>query len=311
MYQQFSKLTREEWARIFGAESYLSLIDEKLVASADAGFRRLEGAEREAMFLRIAKTLESPLEVAGNHRKERWIKGWQETLDGFIASNYSLDALRPQFVRRKEVMRFGQDYVLPETDSLETSWVALLRSYLFSRYFQNLENVFEFGAGTGHNLAALGRQFPHLKLVGLDWVEPAVRIYECLREKNGLNIKGSLFDLSTPDKDVVLPARTGVLTIGALEQLGNRFGPFLEYLISQGPEVVVHVETIHELYDQNTLFDWVAARYLEKRGYLNGYLTALKEQEARGRIKILEVRRTFGGLCHDGYTFIVWKPTGK
>jgi hypothetical protein len=68
---------------------------------------------------------------------------------------------------------------------------------------------------------------------------------------------------------------------------------------------------MYELYNQETLFDWLGAQYLEKRGYLAGYLTALRRLEDQGRIEILKIQRTFGGLYHDGYSYVVWRPVNK
>jgi hypothetical protein len=68
------------------------------------------------------------------------------------------------------------------------------------------------------------------------------------------------------------------------------------------------METTYELYDQDDLFDYLSAKYLEKRGYLNGFLGRLKVLESEGAIEILGTHRTFGSLFHDGYTLLVWKP---
>ena len=208
-------------------------------------------------------------------------------------------------------MRLGMDYIQPQSELLEPAMVGVPREFLFARYFGILNSVYEFGAGTGHNMAALAKQYPSKTIHALDWVEPAVKIYELLRQKLGLNIHGHLFDLGSPDPRFQLLPESGVLTVGALEQLGDRFGPFLDYLLAQEPAVCVHVETMHELYHQGNLFDLLGAQYLEKRGYLHGYLTALRQREAEGRIEILQVQRTFGSLYHDAYSYVAWRPANK
>lgn len=301
----------DAWVQILGAQDGREHVPVRRLQDPSLAFRVLDSAEREQTFLKVAKVLQTPLEKSGDHRKARWAAGWQENLDEFVASGYDLDALQAKFVRRGQIMRVGVNYVEPRSDRLESAMVGVLREYLFSRYFRSVDSVYEFGAGTGHNMAALAQQYPDKTIHALDWVEPAVQIYDLLRTAKGLNIHGHLFDLGNPDPTYKLECGGGVLTIGALEQLGDRFGPFLAYLLQQQPAVCVHVETMYELYNQETLFDWLGAQYLEKRGYLFGYLTALRRLEEQGRIEILKIQRTFGSLYHDGYTYVVWRPINQ
>jgi hypothetical protein len=301
----------EKWVQILGAEDSPEHVPVWRLQNPSLAFRVLDSVEREQTFLKVTKVLQTPLEKSGDHRKARWAAGWQENLDEFVASGYDLDALQAKFVRRGQIMRVGANFVEPQTDQLESALVGVLREYLFSRYFHAVDPVYEFGAGTGHNMAALAQQYPEKTIHALDWVEPAVQIYELLRTARGLNIHGHLFDLGNPDPSYQLLPSGGVLTVGALEQLGGRFEPFLAYLLQQRPAICVHVETMYELYNQETLFDWLGAQYLEKRGYLIGYLTALRRLEEQGHIEILKVQRTFGSLYHDGYTYVVWRPVNN
>jgi hypothetical protein len=301
----------EDWVRILGAKDHPDEVPTQSLQNPNLAFERLRGPEREAILLRVLKTLQTPLEKAGAHRKSRWVQGWQETLDEFVASGHALTALQPKFVRRGEVMRLEGDYVQPATDSLEPAMVDVLRRFLFKRYFSPVKALYEFGAGTGHNMVAFAQQFPEKIIHALDWVQPSVEIFDLLRQRHGFPIHGHLFDLASPDPSLRIAPDSGIFTTGALEQLGDRFGMFLNYLLEQKPSICVHVETLYELYDQATLFDWVAAQYLEKRGYLIGFVQALKQLESQGRIEILALQRTFGSLYHDGYSYVAWRPRNK
>ena len=81
--------------------------------------RSLENREREDVFLRVLRTLDSPLEVAGRRRKERWEEGWRQNLCEFIESGYDLAALVPKFVRRNEVIRLEGNYIQPADPNFE------------------------------------------------------------------------------------------------------------------------------------------------------------------------------------------------
>lgn len=121
-------------------------------------------------------------------------------------------------------------------------------------------------------------------------------------------LSGGKGHLNKPDYGVQIAPSAGVLTIGTLEQIGRNFGPFLDFLLEKKPRICVHVETLYEVYDQDNLVDWLAAAYLEKRNYLRGFLARMRELEAEGRVRILDLRRTFGSFYHDGYTYLVWEP---
>ena len=77
------------------------------------------------------------------------------------------------------------------------------------------------------------------------------------------------------------------MTIHALEQLGDRHGALLDWLIAARPSVVLHYEPILEFYDRANLLDYLALWYSERRRYLTGFWTALAARRDAGRIEVL------------------------
>ena len=150
--------------------------------------------------------------------------------------------------------------------------------------------------------------FPEKQLYGLDWSEASCTIVDILSKKFNLNLSSALFDMFLPDEKIEIDETSGVFTIGAMEQLGTNFEDFVRFLLKKRPSICINIETIYELYDQSVLFDYVAAKYLERRGYLQGYLSRLRQLEVEGKIEMIKIQRTFGSLYHDGYSYIVWKP---
>ena len=123
-----------------------------------------------------------------------------------------------------------------------------------------------------------------------------------------MDLSGILFDMFSPDYGLKIDDCSAVFTIGAMEQLGKNYEPFLQFLLEKRFSICINIEAIYELYDQSSLFDYVTAKYLERRGYLQCYLPQLRQLEAEGRIEIIKTQRTFGGLYNDAYSYIVWKP---
>lgn len=301
-------LSQADWHRLLGAnETKLPGACEQAINNFNTKHQVLLGAEQDAVVLRVLKTLYSDLEMTGPHRHQRWEDGWAENLREFVDSNYDPKTLVPKFVKNNEPIRLDGHYVIPEEPAFETNFVTALRNYLFTRWFNDLPGVYEFGCGTGHNLVAFSRLFPEVPLVGLDWATPSQEILGLLNKHRGINITGRRFDLFAPERELQLIPGSAVFTIGTLEQLGKNFATFLDWLLTQPFAVCINIETLYELYDQNQLFDYLGAKYLEKRNYLHGYLTELKKREQAGQIRIKQVQRTFGSLYHDGYSYIVWE----
>lgn len=302
----------EEFAGVFGIDSEAFPENAKsVIASEDFRYRILFEDERDDAFLRVVKFLTSELpkeRISGAHRKEVWERGWSENLDNFTKSGFDTKELLPKFVRKKELIRYKGNYIDPASADFETNFVKVLRYYLFNKYFSDSVDIYEFGFGAGLNMVALAEMFPDKKLYGLDWANASKEIAEKLSEELGINLSGFVFDIFSPDETFKIAPGAAVFSIGTMEQIGKDFKPFVEYLIKQRPNICINIETLYEVYDENSLFDYVASAYLEKRNYLRGYLDFLRELESDGRIEILDVRRTFGSFYHDGYTYVVWKP---
>ncbi len=305
-----STLTLDDFARLLGTTvEDIPETCRELISGMDLTYIPLNAAETETILLRALKTIESgDLAKVGAERKPIWEKGWSENFQDFTASGYDLNTLLPKFVKSNEVMRLIDHYVMPSSANFETSLVKVLRCYLFRKYFEDVQAIYEFGCGTGLNLADLAKMFPDKQLYGLDWSKTAVEIVEKIAETQHFNLSGTLFDMFSPDHSLLIPTGSAVFTIGAMEQLGTDFEPFLQFLRDKSFSICINIETSYELYDQDKLFDYVAAKYLEKRGYLRGYLARLQQLAGEGKIDIIKMQKSFGSLYHDGYSFVVWKP---
>lgn len=269
---------------------------------------RLTKEERDATILRVVQRINDPvLTRAGKESKRRWEKGWGEILTKFIRSKYNLDMLVPQYIH-DDVIRYRGDYAIPAVKDFELKWYNQFRKELFNKYLNTTAPVYEFGCGTGYNLVALAKMDLDRDLHGLDWVEASKDILDRVRLEHRYNVHGHVFDMFNPDPAFKIPKGAAMLAIGALEQLGADFEPFLKYVLKQKPSIFVHVDSFIEMYDK-TLFDQLAVMFDLKRNYLRGYLTRLRQLRDQGVIEILEERKSpFGSLYHDGYSVVVWRP---
>ncbi len=267
----------------------------------DFSYRPLSTFKRDEWLTSVVKTIiDGDLDRAGEHRLPVWEAGWRENL------NY---LLIPKYFGKFPVVRWRREFIEPEGSRFEYEAFGIIKDWLFDKYLRDVPHIFEFGCGTGHNLIAAQRVNPRAMLHALDWARSSQQIIDANASKFNDRVLAYNFDLFKPRGAFALLRGAGVFTAAALEQIGGRFGPFIDWLIERKPGVVIHIEPINELLDPSNLMDYLSIQYAKKRGYLSGLLDGLRQRESAGKIKILMAKRTgIGSLYLDGYSVIVWRP---
>ena len=240
--------------------------------------------------------------------REAFEKGWSENLQLAKSNGICAENLRPRYFRESKFFRFAKKIIIPENPNLEYDLFTLSRLLVFTRFLSDFDEIYEFGCGSCGNVHLLSQTYPDKSYVGLDWTEAAVEMAQRLGKETGMNVSGRLFNFLRPDESVTLSPKRAVLTIHALEQIGDNFGNWIEYLLKEKPGIVINYEPLVELYDPDNLYDALAIKYCEMRGYLNGYLTTIRRLAQEGKVEILkEVRPCIGGIWHEA-SLIVWRP---
>jgi len=312
---QWRSLSKRDIAKLFGTEprripgSCVELIEKN-----DFRYRELAGTERDAAILAVLKRISSKdLSVAGDSgARDRWERGWGENLSRLESRGSGLASLTPKYIRPNPTLRLNQKYIKSFDPEFELKWYEIFSRWLFLQYLSDVDVIYEFGCGSGINIATLARLFPKKKIVGLDWAKPSKRIIENLAERYGWNVEGHVFDFFHPDKGIRLARNSAVLTVGALEQTGTRYGAFMRFLLDSSPDVCVNVEPICEWYDPENLVDHLAMMFHSRRGYWRNFPQLLQELEAKKRVEILKMKRSFfGSEFIEGYSQTIWKPVGR
>jgi len=280
-----------------------------VLAQADTRFRPVTTAENEEYLLHYFSLLKrTDIRRDNEQNHEAWLRGWTESLNEIIVSGPSAIACRPKYFRGSKFLRWRRGLVTTPNPQLEYDLFVATRHQVFRHWLSDSSAIHELGCGSGGNLWLLQEIFPDKRIRGYDWVDPSIKIASLIGEHTGRDVGGSLLNfLAPPERLPINPGET-VITIHALEQIGNRFGPLLESILSARPALVLHYEPVIEYYDPANLLDYLALWYCEKRGYLNGLPGALHALQKEGRIEILEEHRPeLGGTLHE-CSLIVWRP---
>ena len=254
-------------------------------------YKLLTKEENEQAIIKILDVLlDDSVPFSGEHRREQWEKGWSEN---------SVKDLKPKYFGKYPITRYKGKFVKGQDE--QKSLYSII-DMLFMQRLRGLENIYEFGCGTGHNLLRVKLVNPTAKLHGFDWAKSSNALI------NAMGFDGQNFDYFNPPA-INLEKNSGVYTVASLEQTGTNYKKFVSWLIKQKPRIVLHIEPIPELLDPKNLLDYLSIKYMQKRKYLSGYLDYLRKLEKQGKIEIIEARRSgIGSFLIDGYSIIAWHP---
>jgi hypothetical protein len=276
----------------------------------DVRCRATTGVERDDFVLEMLDLIRSPrIERSVDENRAAWERGWQQNLDEARARGFAPDTLKPKYFRGHRCLRWQRGLVVSENPQIEYDLFVLARRLLFGWYLSGIRTIYEIGSGSGNNLWLLSELFPEATIVGLDWVDPAVKLANELGKTTGRKIEGRRFNMLSPAHNVTLEPGSAVVTIHALEQLGDQHGALLDWIAAARPALVLHYEPILEFYDAANLLDYLALWYSERRQYLTGFWTEIAARRDAGQLEVLAADRPgVGGVYHEA-SVVVWRPT--
>ena len=248
--------------------------------------------------------------VATKEMEQIWEEGWAETLTEITADDENDLKLIPKFLTKLDsIVRINGKYYESSFKYAHLVWRRLFLSAVFRTYLSGITHVSEFGCGSGHNLVLLGKLGLGLKkLTGYDRSRSAVKcLEEYFKKTDQTEIRSRTFDMREPKK-IDCPSNGALLTVGAIEQLGDAYHNFVNFMIGSDFQIYIHIEPIYELYDPSSNEDFNAIAHHIKRGYPTTFLTYIRNLEKKGKVSILKTERFGFGARHiDGYSLIVWR----
>jgi cyclopropane fatty-acyl-phospholipid synthase-like methyltransferase len=308
--QEFA-LTHVDLARLTGRSP--TQVDAALDGFSVPPLRYRELTDDESA--RIAERVDAvirdeTLRRSGEDDPAVWNRGWGEVATQLKNRSITRDALRPQYFRGEPTCRLFGRYIRPLAPEFEYEAGLALRRIVFDEFLRDAKTIVEFGCGTGINLLLLSEQFPEARLTGTDWAPVCAEILGEIARQTGRRISGEVFNmLNATGWEGPTESGAALMTVHAMEQLGSNWQSFLDFLIARRPALCLHIEPILEHYDERSSFDARARRYHLKRGYLQGFLPEVLALCKEGKADLIGSRRVrFGGLYHEAYSILAWRP---
>jgi hypothetical protein len=300
------RITTKDFEEVIG-EKFSDTLKSK-VSECDFSYNELNRKERDFLISDIIKFLLDDFVVrAGEHRMGDWDKGWSENHTEFSDTGATA-SLIPKYFGKYKYVRWNSEWIKPNSKDFEYNMVRILQYWLFEKFFGECDHVYEFGCGTGHNLLRAMEMNPSANMYGLDWATSSQDSIAEINKKLKTNISSKNFNFFDFDKSYRLEENCGIYTFAALEQIGEKYHDFVDFLVNNQPGVCIHIEPMGEFLDEENLCDLLSVKYFDKRNYLNGFMRYLKELETSGKIEILYKKKSFiGSLYINGYSIVAWR----
>jgi len=301
------KIGEEDISNILGftIDSHTS----NMIKNFELEYQHLTDKEMQDYLIHVIDVLTGDIVKSGAHRIDDWEKGWGENLEMYRKTR-DINSLIPKYHCKNRYVRWMGNIVNPLTPSFDYKIHicfidAILHHYLKDGY----SSVYEFGCGPGYHLLRLRESRPDLNLTGLDWAKSSQELLIEISKSLDKPIKAHRLDFFKPDYEFKIDGNSIVYTVAALEQTGNNYVKFIDYLIDKKPGLCINMEPIAELLDESSLIDNLSVKYFKKRNYLNEYLRHIEWLESIGKVKIIDKRRIWSGSYFiEGHSLVVWKP---
>ena len=290
--------------------SKISLKIKEKIKELNLDYSYLSEKENELLVIDILKYLLKPKVVfSGKHRKKDWEEGWKHNLLQF-KKNKNLSSLIPKYFDKFKFHRISSKFVKSQSRNFEYKLVCMLQYVIFDKYFKNQKNIYEFGAGTGHNLIRL-REINHkANLFSFEWANSGNEIIEVYKKiSNDKHIFAYNFDNFNPNHRIKIKKNASIFTFASLEQLGTNYRNIVDYWIQNRPKLIVNIEPMSEFLNPKKIPEYLSLEYFKKRNYLKNYFKYLKLLEKNNKIIIVDKIKTgLGSKFIEGYSIVAWKP---
>lgn len=302
------KITKNDIENILDFE--ISIESESLINEYHLEYRDLSEEERDNVILKIVNHLFENLIKSGKHRLDSWEKGWFENLE-LLKSGKNPKDLLPKYFGKHGINRWNNKFVYSENENFDYKILTIFVDAILHKFVSlDFSNLYEFGCGPAYHLLRFGKYNQDINLIGCDWTKSSQDIINEIKNlKINEKLQGFNFNFFEPNYDLKIKPNSAVFTCSALEQVGENYELFVEYLLINKPRLCINFEPMTEFLNENNLFDKLSIEYSKKRNYLSNFFNYLLKLEKEDKIEIIYYKRLYcGNLYLESFPVVIWKP---
>ena len=181
----------------------------------DLSYDDISDEELQKYVITFIDVLMSDIQKSGEHRINEWEVGWTENLINFQKSK-NINDLIPKYHSKNRLVRWNQKMVNPKNKDFDYKLHILIVDSIIRKYLSTVDNIFEFGCGTGYHLLRLHEYFPDKKLIGADWSTASQSIINTINNIINTDIGGYNLNFFKPDYSIPINENTGIYTVAEL-----------------------------------------------------------------------------------------------
>ena len=141
----------------------------------------------------------APDRAIEEENRAAWERGWQQNLDEARAARLRARRAQAEVLSRQPLPALAARHPRQREPADRVRPVRAGAAAAVRQVPVGIHTIYEIGSGSANNLWLLSELFPDARIVGLDWVDPAVQLASELGTATGRQIEGRRFDMLNPD----------------------------------------------------------------------------------------------------------------
>ena len=285
-----------EYIRNVFSNEQISSVNQKWLDS-EVSLTKIDDIDK---FIKDCEIESKKFKKAGPERIKDWELGWSG--EG-VTNEFREFPNIPYYFKNNTHVRIGNNVYKDNSKLTELKLLRMLQDIAFT-YINNedIESIIEYGCGTGQNITYL-KSYIDKEFYGADWAQSAISKLS----ENGILPTSNCFLVDYFDELTFKGPlkKFCAFTNASLEQTGERYQNFIEYLIdNKNCKMGIHIEPIRDLITPNNILNINSIKYAEMRGYLNGFYEFMQSR----KIDII-LAKDFGvgSKYISGYQVLIWK----
>ena len=124
----------------------------RLLHEKNLRYRDISLLERDRHVLHMLQRLDELKQRQTQENRSIFQNGWNENYEQCLSAGVSWETLKPKYIKQFDIVRYNGDFVAPLMPDFVDELFSIVLTFAFEKYLAPVDNVYEFGCGTGRYL---------------------------------------------------------------------------------------------------------------------------------------------------------------